>query len=168
MLGLLVADVRGCHAWLLAVGFVVRTQQPGLPASTHNHLGLPSSSHSGRRTAAAALLVQFPGVLGLLALLAWAASDLLAAAWAALRTQPEVLQQLGGSRPALAASLQQALDAEASLDHATLALLRHALPAVPALLLGLLLGEGGQLVSKAGAASCVQPAAPSSGMWACC
>ncbi|PRW45565.1 hypothetical protein C2E21_6038 [Chlorella sorokiniana] len=101
---------------------------------------------AGLACTAATLLVQFPGVLGLLALLAWAATDLLAAAWAALRTRPEVLQQLGGSRPALAASLQQALDAEASMDHATLALLRHALPAVPALLLGLLLGEGSQLV----------------------
>jgi len=99
--------------------------------------------------AAAALLVQFPGVLGLLALLAWAAADLLAAAWAALRMRPEVLQQLGGTRPALASSLQQALDAEASMDHATLALLRHALPAGPALLLGLLLGEGSHLVSGA-------------------
>ena len=100
------------------------------------------------RPAAAALLVQVPGLLGLLALLAWAAADLLAAAWAALRTRPEVLQQLAGSRPALANSLQQALDAESSLDHATLALLRHALPALPALLLGLLLGEGSQLVRR--------------------
>ena len=152
----------------LPVGFVMRTQQHALPTSIHSLLGLPSSSQSGHCTAAAALLVQFPGVVGLLALLAWAASDLLAAAWAALRTRPEVLQQLGGSRPALAASLQQALDAEASLDHATLALLRHALPAVPALLLGLLSGEGGQLVSRADAVSCVQPAGPSSGMWECC
>ena len=98
-------------------------------------------------SAASALLVQFPGLLGLLALLAWAAADLLAAAWAALHSRPELLQQLAGGHSGLAASLQQALDAEGSLDRATLALLRHALPALPALLLGLLLREGGELVS---------------------
>lgn len=98
--------------------------------------------------AAAALLVQFPGLLGLLAMLAWAAADLLAAAWAALHSRPELLQQLAGAHSGLAASLQQALDAEGSMDRATLALLRHALPALPALLLGLLLREGAELVSR--------------------
>lgn len=95
-------------------------------------------------------MVQFPGLLGLLALLSWAAADLAAAAWAAMHKRPELLQQLAAAQPALAQSLQQALDAESSVDHASLALLRHALPALPALLLGLLLQEGGALVSRRG------------------
>ena len=87
-------------------------------------------------------------MLGLLALLAWAAADLAAAAWTALRSRPDLLQQLAAARPGAGAALQAAVDAESGLDSATLALLRHALPALPALLLGLLLGEGGTLVRR--------------------
>ena len=108
--------------------------------------------------AVAALLAQWPGVVGLVALLLWAACDLAAAAWAALRHRPELLSELSAARPGAAAALQQAMDAEAALDHATLALMRAALPALPAALLGLLLGEGGKLVSRAAAEGWVRRA----------
>lgn len=91
--------------------------------------------------------MQFPGLLGLLGLLCWAAADLVGAAWAALRQRHELMQQLAALQPGLAASLQQLLEAEASVDHASLALVRHVLPAAPVLLLGLLLREGRELVS---------------------
>lgn len=100
--------------------------------------------------AAAALLAQFPGAVSLLALVCWAAADLASAAWAALRTRPDLLQQLSAVRPGTGAVLQQAVDAEAALDSGTLALMRHALPAIPVLLLALALGEGRTLVRGEG------------------
>lgn len=102
--------------------------------------------------AVAALLAQWPGVAGLVCLLLWAACDLAGAAWAALRHRPELLSELSARRPGAAGALQQAMDAEAGLDHATLALMRAALPALPAALLGLLLGEGAKLVRCDGGA----------------
>ncbi|KAL4425059.1 hypothetical protein ABPG77_001837 [Micractinium sp. CCAP 211/92] len=91
---------------------------------------------------AATLLVLFPGLRGLLALLCWAAVEAAGAAWAQLRQRPELLP----AGAPLTAPVQQLLDAEAALDSATLAYVEHLLPPLPVLLLGLVLREGSELV----------------------
>lgn len=99
------------------------------------------------RLAAAALLVQFPGVLGLLVLLGWAAADACTAVWGQLRQRPDLLTQL----PASAGLVRGLSEAEGALDSATLAYVQHLLPPLPLLLLGLLLREGRELVRGAAA-----------------
>ncbi|KAL4422328.1 hypothetical protein ABPG75_008525 [Micractinium tetrahymenae] len=91
---------------------------------------------------AAALLVLFPGLRGLLALLCWAAMEAATAAWAQLRQRPELLP----AEAPLAGAVRQLLDAEGALDGATLSYLEHLLPPLPMLLLGLVLREGSELV----------------------
>lgn len=144
--------------WTIAAPHALRAALDAASSRRLPPAGRLGALGAGLVCTAAALLVQFPGVLGLLALLAWAAADLAVAAWAALRTRPELLQQLAPVQPGLAQALQQAVDAESQVDPASLALLRHALPALPALVLGLLLQEGGELVSSTGGAASCKPA----------
>lgn len=123
----LAQDILLCYAMLCSV--------------CHLHaagLSLPAC-HPPHPPAVAALLVLFPGMFGLAALLCWAAVELSTAAWTQLRQQPELLGQEG--------ALRQLLDAESSLDAATLAYVQHLLPPLPMLLLGLVLREGSELVS---------------------
>ena len=93
--------------------------------------------------------MQFPGVLGLLGLLAWTAAEAVGASWAQLRQRPDLAAELAAAQQGVGGLLSQLLDAEASLDAASLALVRHILPLLPFALLGLLLREGRELVSAA-------------------
>ena len=93
------------------------------------------------------LVVQWPGVLGMLALLAWTVVEAAAASWKQLVQRPELAAQLAPGQQRLAGGLAQLAEAEAGLDPATLAFMQHALPPLPVLLLGLVLQEGAELVS---------------------
>ena len=93
------------------------------------------------------LVVQWPGVLGLLALLAWTVVEAAAAGWKQLVQRPELAAQVAPGQQRLAGGLAQLAEAEAGLDPATLAFMQHALPPLPVLLLGLVLQEGAELVS---------------------
>lgn len=98
----------------------------------------------GAVAASLAFEQESPGAAGFFSLLLWAAAEGVSHLWTFCTLRPHLLVQLLGERRGEA--LQGVVEQEQALDPATLVFLRHALPLLPLLVLGLAMGEGSEML----------------------